>query len=409
MLPIIAFASLVSSPVAAPTAADEWQSWTLSYSKTYSTDAERAMRYKNWLDSREFVVAHNARDDTSWSAKLNEFADLSWDEFREGHLMTPQNCSATHTSSGWKATAAVPDSIDWREKIPGWTVKSQVRPPTQHAPSTMCDRHAKGRLSLSHSISISAAPRDTAAAAGRFRLRAQWKPTTSCAMQLSRTCLSSRFVERGARVPSLTSCFVCSCLPWLVTATSKLSAVLSLSLCPSHNVATQLVDCAGGFNNFGCNGGLPSQAFEYLKYAGGHDTEDVYPYTAKDGKCSFDGRGVAHVTQINNITAYDEDELMQAVGSAGPVSIAFQVAKDFRFYDKGVYDGVCDSAPSSVNHAVVAVGYGRTKSVLPWKGQEYFIVRNSWGASWGVDGYFLIKRGVNKCGLADCASFPTVA
>ena len=94
---------------------------------------------------------------------------------------------------------------------------------------------------------------------------------------------------------------------------------------------------------------------------------------------------------------------------SGPVSIAFQVAKDFRFYDKGVYDGVCDSAPSSVNHAVVAVGYGRTKSVLPWKGQEYFIVRNSWGASWGVDGYFLIKRGVNKCGLADCASFPTVA
>ena len=83
MLPIIAFASLFSSPVAAPTAADEWQSWTLSYSKTYSTDAERAMRYKNWLDSREFVVAHNARDDTSWSAKLNEFADLSWDEFRE--------------------------------------------------------------------------------------------------------------------------------------------------------------------------------------------------------------------------------------------------------------------------------------------------------------------------------------
>ena len=165
----------------------------------------------------------------------------------------------------------------------------------------------------------------------------------------------------------------------------------------------QLVDCAGDFNNFGCNGGLPSQAFEYLHYAGGHDTEDEYPYTAKDGKCAFDGKGVAHVAKINNITAYDEEGLVQAVGSAGPVSIAFQVAKDFRLYDKGVYDGECDSAPSSVNHAVVAVGYGRTK------GQDYFIVRNSWGAAWGVDGYFLIKRGVNKCGLADCASFPTVA
>ena len=56
-----------------------------------------------------------------------------------------------------------------------------------------------------------------------------------------------------------------------------------------------------------------------------------------------------------------------------------------------------------VNHAVVAVGYGRTASVLPWRAKEYFIVRNTWG----VGGYFpSAAAGVNKCGLADCASFP---
>ena len=55
----------------------------------------------------------------------------------------------------------------------------------------------------------------------------------------------------------------------------------------------QLVDCAGAFNNFGCDGGLPSQAFEYIKYNGGLDTEDAYPYTATDQACKFLPRNVA--------------------------------------------------------------------------------------------------------------------
>jgi len=170
----------------------------------------------------------------------------------------------------------------------------------------------------------------------------------------------------------------------------------------------QLVDCAGGFNNFGCRGGLPSQAFEYLKYNGGQDTESQYPYTAVTGKtCKYDGKPAAQVADVVNITALDEGQLIAAVGTEGPVSIAFQVAADFRFYKSGVYNGTCDTAPSSVNHAVVAVGYGsanKTTHAVP-----YFTVRNSWGATWGMQGYFQIRRGLNKCGLADCASFPRAA
>lgn len=161
------------------------------------------------------------------------------------------------------------------------------------------------------------------------------------------------------------------------------------------------------FDNHGCNGGLPSQAFEYLQYAGGHENETAYPYTAVTGTtCKYDvSKAVAKVASVNNITANDEDELLTAVGTTGPVSIAFQVAHDFQHYKSGVYDGVCETSPSSVNHAVVAVGYGQ----MPAGGKPYWTVRNSWGTSWGIDGYFKIKRGVNKCGLADCASFPTPA
>lgn len=63
----------------------------------------------------------------------------------------------------------------------------------------------------------------------------------------------------------------------------------------------QLVDCAGSFNNFGCNGGLPSQAFEYIKFNGGLDTEQAYPYAAVNGVCSFkpDSVGVEVIDSVN--------------------------------------------------------------------------------------------------------------
>ncbi|XRB06160.1 cathepsin H [Pycnococcus provasolii] len=177
----------------------------------------------------------------------------------------------------------------------------------------------------------------------------------------------------------------------------------------------QLVDCAGAFDNHGCDGGLPSHAFEYIRWNGGLDTEESYTYTAKDGKCEFKGSSVgSHVTEVHNITAFDEDAIGVALAKSGPVAVAYQVASDFRLYSHGVYDSydsktgttVCKSGPTDVNHAVVAVGYGTTDDD---KKTPYFIVRNSWSKEWGMEGYFWIKRGENLCGIADCASFPDAA
>ncbi|KAG6586950.1 papain-like cysteine protease C1 [Phytophthora cinnamomi] len=166
-----------------------------------------------------------------------------------------------------------------------------------------------------------------------------------------------------------------------------------------------LLDCAQAFDNHGCNGGLPSHAFEYVKYNGGLDTEETYPYEAKEGKCKFNTYHVgAQVEKVVNITSRNEKELKAAVGSTGPVSIAFQVVSDFRFYKSGVYESTeCHSGEKDVNHAVLAVGYGVED------GKNHWIVKNSWGAEWGMDGFFQIARGSNMCGLADCASYPVVA
>lgn len=167
----------------------------------------------------------------------------------------------------------------------------------------------------------------------------------------------------------------------------------------------QLVDCAGDFDNHGCNGGLPSHAFEYIAHAGGISTEDAYPYFAADHNCTVksDTFALNVVGGSVNITEGDEVELMNAVFAHGPVSIAFQVVDGFRDYSEGVYTSdTCKNGTADVNHAVVAVGYG----TCPKTGLDYWVVKNSWGDSWGDKGFFKIQRGVNMCGVAMCNSFP---
>ncbi|XP_044471061.1 thiol protease aleurain-like [Mangifera indica] len=193
---------------------------------------------------------------------------------------------------------------------------------------------------------------------------------------------------------------------WTFSTTGALEAAYHQAFGKQISLSEQqLVDCAQAFNNFGCNGGLPSQAFEYIKYNGGLDTEEAYPYTGKDGVCKFSSENVGvQVVDSVNITLGAEDELKHAVAFVRPVSVAFQVVKDFRLYKSGVYSSdTCGSTPMDVNHAVLAVGYGVENGV------PYWLIKNSWGESWGDHGYFKMELGKNMCGVATCASYPVVA
>lgn len=192
---------------------------------------------------------------------------------------------------------------------------------------------------------------------------------------------------------------------WTFSTTGCLESVTAIAtgkLVPLSE--QQLVDCAQDFNNHGCNGGLPSQAFEYIMYNKGLMTEDDYPYTAFEGDCKYEPeRAVAFVKEVVNITAYDEMGMVDAVATHNPVSFAFEVTPDFMSYHQGVYTSTeCHKTTDKVNHAVLAVGYGEEN------GTPFWIVKNSWGTGWGIDGYFLIERGKNMCGLAACSSFPVV-
>lgn len=193
---------------------------------------------------------------------------------------------------------------------------------------------------------------------------------------------------------------------WTFSTTGALEAAYHQAFGKRISLSEQqLVDCAQAFNNFGCNGGLPSQAFEYIKYNGGLDTEEAYPYTGKDGVCKFSSENVGvQVIDSVNITLGAEDELKHAVALVRPVSVAFEVVDGFRFYKSGVYTSTtCGSTPMDVNHAVVAVGYGVENGV------PYWLIKNSWGKEWGDNGYFKMELGKNMCGVATCASYPVVA
>jgi len=174
----------------------------------------------------------------------------------------------------------------------------------------------------------------------------------------------------------------------------------------------QILDCGTSFDNHGCNGGLPSHAFEYIHYAGGLSREFSYPYRAEatgdNSKCGFDvARNATSVGARTvgsfNITENDEESIREIVANVGPVAVAFQVVDDFRLYKKGIYSSdKCKQGTQDVNHAVLIVGYGQA----PETGKPYWIVKNSWGDDWGEDGYFRIARGKNMCGIAVCASYP---
>jgi len=167
----------------------------------------------------------------------------------------------------------------------------------------------------------------------------------------------------------------------------------------------QLVDCSTSFGNMGCNGGLMDQAFTYLINATkGDDSETSYPYKGVDGSCAYQASNVAaSIKSFVDVKAEDEAALLAAVSTVGPVSVAIQAASDFMFYSTGVYDSTqCSSSPQTLNHGVAAVGYGTEGSAPFW------IVRNSWGSSWGEQGYIRMARGKNMCGIADVASYPVV-
>jgi len=166
-----------------------------------------------------------------------------------------------------------------------------------------------------------------------------------------------------------------------------------------------LVDCSQKQGNQGCNGGWMDWAFQYIKDNKGIDTEKSYPYHAVDQKCQFKRANVgANDTGFTDIKAKSEPDLEAAIATVGPISVAIDASADsFQFYKSGVYNEP-DCSSTELDHGVLAVGYDTTAKKV-----DYYIVKNSWGESWGNKGYIWMSRNKkNQCGIATKSSYPIV-
>ena len=166
----------------------------------------------------------------------------------------------------------------------------------------------------------------------------------------------------------------------------------------------QLVDCDKTSN--GCNGGLQEYAFQYLEQGTNkQELERDYPYMARDGECKMVvSEGKVKVEKINNVPEKSVAQLKAAIAQ-GPVSVTIEAdTTEFQQYTSGVFDA--ESCGTNLDHAVTAVGYGSEN------GQDYYIVRNSWGASWGEQGYIRIAAkpgvdGMGICGIQQVSLYPS--
>tara|TARA_B100000767_G_scaffold275476_1_gene312618 strand:- start:2058 stop:3137 length:1080 start_codon:yes stop_codon:yes gene_type:complete len=169
-----------------------------------------------------------------------------------------------------------------------------------------------------------------------------------------------------------------------------------------------LVDCVP--DCYGCGGGWPYLAIEYImngslkpnnlkgNYTKGIDYESFYPYQGLQGVCNFSNLTQNLGSLVNNLTLIPKNNselMLDALLRVGPLSVAINAGGDFMNYESGIYSpDECD--PNSLDHAVTLVGFGKTK-----KKEKYYIVKNSWGTDWGMDGYiYMSADNPNICGIA---------
>jgi len=197
---------------------------------------------------------------------------------------------------------------------------------------------------------------------------------------------------------------------WAFGAVGGLEGAWAIATGTLPNISEQeLVSCDNSQSQ-GCSGGWPELCFDFVKANGdsGIDTQASYPYTSgggSTGTCKddlvHDLKDVAATCSGKEGVQKDEKSLQEACQNHGPISIAIAANSNFQSYTGGVFDD--STCHGQLNHAVLLVGFNAGAS------PPYWIIKNSWGASWGESGYIKFVMGKKMCGVEEYAYYPTVS
>jgi cysteine peptidase B len=180
---------------------------------------------------------------------------------------------------------------------------------------------------------------------------------------------------------------------WAFSATENIESRWALA---GHTLTElsmqQIVDC--DTTDAGCGGGWPYNAYQYVIGAGGMDPLADYPYVAENEQCAFNsGEVVAKISSWEYVTqSQDENQMASYLSTKGPLSVCVD-ASEWSSYSGGVF--TADECTTSIDHCVQALGYNLNAN------PPYWIIRNSWGTSWGINGFMYLQFGQDACAVAE--------
>jgi len=415
----VAAATLAVAACAASTQRPQWheldsysfEQYEQHYQKKYSNKVERVRRREHFERELEAVRAHNKRTDATWKAGINHMSDWSEQEKKGlrglhnaaskthragllglGSAMAGEkdscnaahtdetSCNADRTTGGgcvWCKSAAVQSacySVANSKQLPGGVFACDIVP------------SGGGPVDPSTKPHVRKTFKATGAPVPRSRDYRTAEPAVLTAVKDQGRCGSCWTFASAETIES----------HWAL-ATGNLQALSEQQIA---SCASNPRHCGG---TGGCEGGTAQIAFQSIMDMGGLASEWTYPYMSyqgQDQKCVHNSSTMANAAKVADfvdIESNDEDSLLEAVATLGPIAISVD-ATSWGRYEAGIMN-TCNVSSPSIDHAVQLVGYGEEKGE-DGKMSKYWIVRNSWSPTWGEQGFIRVQRGggSSQCG-----------
>ena len=230
-----------------------------------------------------------------------------------------------------------------------------------------------------------------------------FNPTTFDVKNIDNIPISFDWREFGVvgKVKDQKDCGSCYAIAALDSVESQLFIKTGKSFALS---VQEVVDCAGDYDTWGCDGGISFRVFDYIKDNGGISLADSYFYHGISGACdrSKHQKILIDFKGFGEVPVHDEELLKHALFKVGPIVVSIDIDHEFFMrYSNGIYNE--PECSSKANHAALLVGYGNENK------NDFWIIKNSFGEKWGEEGYMrIVRNSGSQCAFTSEMFYPLI-